>query len=308
MFKKVTQWLGVVLFASLLSASLVSAPLALAAPQISPEQSRSHLIWKGSIAQSTVYLMGSIHFGLPSMYPLPKRIVAAFEHADVLMVEVDIRKTNQAATMALVGKMGFYHDGSTLRDHLPVSQYQRFGKAMRQFGLPVEAMLPQKPWLAVLSLSAAAVKAQGFSEQFGVDQYFLNRASNKRVIEIESIGQQITLMDGFSMHEQQWMLNQSLDELDRADIELKAMVLNWQTGNEAAFVEQTLQEFPEGEISQRVYKAVFIDRNIKMTKAVEKTANTKQGIYFVVVGAGHLIGAEGIPALLQKKGYSVSRY
>jgi uncharacterized protein YbaP (TraB family) len=308
MFEKVMQWLSALLFFSLVSVSLVSAPLASADPQINSEKNKSHLIWKGSIAQSTVYLMGSIHFGLPSMYPLPKRIVAAFERADVLMVEVDIRKTNQAATMALVGEMGFYHDGSTLQDHLSVSQYQRFGNAMQQFGLSIEAMLPQKPWLAVLTLSAAAVKAQGFSEQFGVDQYFLNRASNKQVIEIESIAQQITLMDGFGVQEQQWMLNQSLDELDRADIELRAMVLNWQTGNETAFIEQTLKEFPEGEISQRVYKAVFVDRNINMTRVIEKAATTTRGSYFVVVGAGHLIGTEGVPALLQKKGYRISRY
>lgn len=252
--------------------------------------------------------MGSIHFGISSMYPLPDRIMAAFESADALMVEVDIRKTDQAKTMALIGDMGFYRDGSTLQDHLSVSQYQRFGQAVKQFGLPLEAMLPQKPWLVVFTLSAIAVKAQGFSERLGVDQYFLSRASSKRVIEIESIEQQLTLMDSFGEPEQQWMLSQSLEELDRADVELRSMVLHWQTGNVAAFEELTLKGFPKGAISQTVYKAVFVDRNRRMAEVIERTATAKRGVYFVVVGAGHLIGSEGVPALLRNNGHRVSRY
>ena len=242
------------------------------------------------------------------MYPLPQRIMDAFEHASALVVEVDIRKTNQSSTMALLGEMGFYHDGSSLQTHLSASQYQRLAEKVEQFGLPLDAIKVQKPWLAVLSLSAISVKDQGFSEHFGVDQYFLNRAANKRVIEIESIEKQLRLMNGFSDKEQSWMLDQSLNELDQADVELKAMVGNWKTGDEKRFEQQITKGFPKDKISQSIYNAVFIDRNKTMASNIVRMAVAEPGIYFVVVGAGHMIGPEGIPTLLKNKGYVVNRY
>lgn len=296
MSRKIPGLIPALLLVSLIVASPVSA------------QKPSHLIWKGSVAQSTVYLMGSIHFGLPSMYPLPIRIQTAFESSDALLVEVDIRDANQDATMALVTKVGIYHDGTTLQDHLPSMQFRRFESVVQQLGLPVEMMLPQKPWLAVLTLSAISVQLQGFSDQLGVDRYFLDRVSSQKVIEIESIEQQLALMSSFSDKEQQWMLSQTLDEFDDAGKALQEMVLNWQTGDENAFVEQTLEGFPKGKESKRIYQAMFTDRNKSMANYIIKLASSKPGIYFVVVGAGHLIGSDGVPALIKKSGYSVSRY
>ena len=296
MIQKISRLIPALLLVSLIVASPVSA------------QKPSHLIWKGSVAQSTVYLMGSIHFGLPSMYPLPNRIVTAFESSDALLVEVDIRDASRDATMALVSKVGMYHDGTTLQDHLPSAQFQRFEGVVQQLGLPVEMMLPQKPWLAVLTLSAISVQLQGFSDQLGVDRYFLDRVSSQKVIEIESIEQQLALMSSFSDKEQHWMLSRTLDEFDDAGKALQEMVLNWQTGDENAFFEQTLEEFPKGKESKRIYQAMFTDRNKSMADYIIELANSKPGIYFVVVGAGHLIGSDGVPELIKKSGYSVSRY
>ena len=296
MIRKISGLIPALLLITLIVASPVSA------------QKPSHLIWKGSVAQSTVYLMGSIHFGLPSMYPLPNRVMTAFESSDALLVEVDIRDANQDATMALVSKVGMYHDGTTLQDHLPSMQFQRFEGVVQQLGLPVEMMLPQKPWLAVLTLSAISVQLQGFSDQLGVDRYFLDRVSSQKVIEIESIEQQLALMSSFSDKEQHWMLSRTLDEFDDAGKALQEMVLNWQTGDENAFFEQTLEEFPKGKESKRIYQAMFTDRNKSMANYIIKLASSKPGIYFVVVGAGHLIGSDGVPTLIKKSGYSVSRY
>mgnify|MGYP003385694698 CR=1 FL=1 len=269
---------------------------------------KSHLIWEGKIADSTVHLMGSIHYGMPSMYPLPKRIMSAFERSTALLVEVDISKASPASTMALIKENGFYQDGSTLKDHLTASQFTRLERDVAQWGVPVSALLQHKPWLVVMSLTAIAVKAQGYSETLGVDQYFLDRIGSKKVIEIESLEQQISLMSGFNEEVQQWMLVQGLGELNRATIELDAMLTNWKRGNESAFYEQTVKEFPEGELSQTVYQQVFIDRNRSMAEFVEKLASSKPGRYFVVVGAGHLVGPEGVPALLSKKGHAINRY
>ncbi|MBL4583487.1 MAG: TraB/GumN family protein [Pseudomonadales bacterium] len=271
-------------------------------------QANSHLVWKATVGNSTLYLMGSIHFGLPSMYPLPDRIMKAFNSADTLMVEVDIREDASASAAPLIMEYGFYRDGSSLADRLSAAQYKRLEQTLTKLGIPIESILPQKPWLVVLGLTAYSVKTLGFSDQLGVDRYFLDRASNKTVVQLETLGKQIKLMDGFSDKEQVWMLDQSLDELDVASVELEKMLHSWKMGDAKAMLQQTAQEFQGEKIGNHVFQKIILDRNHSMNTTIENIASTKAGIYFIVVGAGHLVGPEGMPALLKATGHSVQRF
>ena len=56
------------------------------------------------------------------------------------------------------------------------------------------------------------------------------------------------------------------------------------------------------ELNERLY----FQRNIKMTRSIKSYLKQK-GQYFVVVGAGHLIGDKGIVQLLKNAGYRITR-
>ncbi|MDD4194832.1 MAG: TraB/GumN family protein [Syntrophorhabdaceae bacterium] len=55
-----------------------------------------------------------------------------------------------------------------------------------------------------------------------------------------------------------------------------------------------------------VYKKIMTDRNRNMTKRIS-TYLKSGGRVFVVVGAGHMVGDEGIIELLRKEGYRVDQ-
>ncbi len=55
-----------------------------------------------------------------------------------------------------------------------------------------------------------------------------------------------------------------------------------------------------------MYDELITNRNYAMTEKIEGFLKTDKN-YFVVVGAGHVIGEEGIVALLRKKAYRVSQ-
>ena len=81
------------------------------AQQAAPAQPkpRRFLMWKATSPTATVYLVGSIHLGDSSMYPLPKEVESAFAAAKVLAVEINIKNADQAKMMGLVQKYGLVY-------------------------------------------------------------------------------------------------------------------------------------------------------------------------------------------------------
>ncbi|MEW6002985.1 MAG: TraB/GumN family protein, partial [Nitrospirota bacterium] len=55
-----------------------------------------------------------------------------------------------------------------------------------------------------------------------------------------------------------------------------------------------------------VYEKLIFERNKNMTTKMEDFLKTEK-TYFVIVGAGHLVGDKGILDLFIKKGYSVEQ-
>jgi len=54
----------------------------------------------------------------------------------------------------------------------------------------------------------------------------------------------------------------------------------------------------------RLYESLFYERNRKMADKIEKML-AGRGTYFVAVGAGHLVGRQGIIDILSRRGFSV---
>lgn len=80
----------------------------------------------------------------------------------------------------------------------------------------------------------------------------------------------------------------------------------WRTGDVKAMeslVTQTLNEYPE---IRPIYDMLFYRRNRDMTARIEQFLQSRDTV-FVVVGAAHLVGKEGIIELLKKKGYKTEQ-
>ena len=84
------------------------------------------------------------------------------------------------------------------------------------------------------------------------------------------------------------------------------MVRAWASGDvqamESIMSEAALQDASLAPIVVRL----FDERNMRMTSTIEGYINSN-GSYFVIVGAGHLLGKRGIVELLKSKGYGVEQ-
>jgi len=265
--------------------------------------------WQVTSAQTTVYLMGSIHFADSSFYPLRNEIEEAFEQSDTLVVELDITKTDTSAYSQLIAEKGVYLSGKTIKEAVAKETWLQLRQRLLNLNIQYDAVKHYKPGVLVLTLSSIQVMHMGFSPQLGIDVHFLEKATQgnnqKEVVELETLEQQLNLF--LNIPNGELLLKESLYSLDDSALLLADMVRFWKGGNEASMnvllFEDALTEYPE---FSAIYDRLFFQRNKAM--AIKIDAMLKQaGRYFVVVGSGHLIGEKGIVNLLKEQGYKVER-
>ena len=286
---------------------LTAAKLSTQLSQLGAKGDNHYFLWKATAGKGVVYLLGSLHFGTQDMYPLPEGIMDAFASANVLVVEANIHNQKKAeAAQRLVAK-GVYADGSGLEDHLKPATWRKLSGIAKNLGVSEETLRPQKPWLAALTLTGQALSQAGFSEDFGVDQAFIKEAEGKKpVLEMESVDEQIKLFDGFSAQEQEQMLLQSLQDFARGPEIFKNIADAWKKGDADAIDMITRQSFEAGPVATKLFKTLFTDRNIAMANKIDELLADGR-TYFVVVGAAHLAGEQGILKLLETKSYKISQ-
>lgn len=303
---KCTDDAGVVTFQDR-SCAGVDVPVAVANDETDSDKPAKHFLWQASAGKGTLFLLGSIHFGTPQMYPLPMVMTDSFKKADTLVVEADIGNVDQLQLAQLLASKAMYQDGLTLRQHLSDKTWQKLEQVAQSMGIPIELLNKQKPWFVSMTLTALALKQLGFSEDKGIDAHFLSLAKGKKkVVELEGMAWQLSLFDQLTAEEQVVMLEESLRELDEGKAFFAKLLRFWSAGDASGV--QSL--FDEGMMAEkggeRLNQLIILDRNKSMTDKLHALA-VKGGRYFVVVGAGHLSGAEGIVALLKQRGYQVSQ-
>ncbi len=267
-----------------------------------------HLLWRVTMDSQQAYLLGSLHFGTETMYPLADAVMDAYHESTALVVELNILAADPIRTARLMLSKGMYPSiEDNLKTALMPSTWQALLTAAGRYNLPIEFLQQQKPWLAALTLSMHAFKQLGFSEQLGIDLHFLQLAQNSReIIELETAAQQLGVFEQLSGEEQENLLRQTLTDLQESDEFIDTMLNAWIAGDAAALNQLLNDSLQANPGTERVYQLLLVDRNAKMTaRIVELISSGEQP--FVVVGAGHLVGADSIVEMLRQQGYQVEQ-
>jgi len=272
-------------------------------PSGSPEKV---FLWEAKSAKNTVYILGSIHLAKPSLYPLDKRIEDAFKRSRTLVVEVNIEAFDPITLQQMFMERGIYSDGTTIKDHLSQETFELVEEKLGDSGFVLSQMLVFKPWFLSITLATFELLKLGFNPEYGVDKHFLKKARGKEILELESLEYQLNLFDGFTDKQQDLLLFSTLLDLQIIEREMGNLIRAWKNGN-ADKVEEILmkglEEYPE---ILPIIEKIFYERNREMVLKIERYLGTSD-TYFVVVGAGHLVGEKGIIQLLKKKGYSLEQ-
>ena len=262
--------------------------------------------WEVKSPTTTIYLLGSIHFAKPDLYPLDMEIEAAFAKASTLVVELDNKKIDQSEMRRLILKKGMYEKSDSIENHIGGDTLTALKDHLNRYDMPLEGYSKMKPGFLAMTLSVAHVYRMGYVPDYGIDMYFLNKAQGKTVLQLENYQDQIELF--FDMPNEELFLKDTILQLATMEEQINDIVHAWKQGDTNALTKQIIidpqKQHPE---LQLVYDQIYTHRNYKMAAKIEDYLKNKD-IYFVVVGAGHLIGEQGIVSILSKNGYKITQY
>jgi uncharacterized protein YbaP (TraB family) len=261
-------------------------------------------LWKVQAGPRVMYLAGSIHALTADVYPLNPAFERAFQASDTLVEELDLSQGDMLALAPLLLAKGMYQDGRTFDQAVSKETLALVTKRLDS-PLSAELIRTMKPWMVMLMLTAMQVQQAGLNVDLGLDKYFFDKArqEQKTVIGLETAESQIDRFDTMPERLQEQLLRSSLAEAETQGRELTTIVSAWQRGDAGALEQTLLSGFTQ---YPAAYQSLIVERNHNWMPQLEKClARTTPCL--VVVGAAHLVGPDGLLALLQKQGYSIEQ-
>ena len=255
------------------------------------------LYWQAKKDDLTLTILGSVHVGDESMYPLPTQITDTLKEIDGLIIETDIRKSE-----------GVVYPTTTVTtaDVLSAEQKRLLTSISKSLGMPTQQLLSSPPWATSLSIQMQQLKNLGFGSASGVDATLAYKATiqDVPVISLEPLQFQIDLIAGQKDSGKEWLLT-SLEEFDQTDRVVHCLIESWKAGDESK-----LEVFAQlSEMPTELEKSFLTDRNVDWANKLSANdwkLDTK-GHYLLVVGTLHLIGEGNLLELLEKRGFVINQ-
>jgi uncharacterized protein YbaP (TraB family) len=307
--KKQKHW-GAVLLSFLLAVSLL-----VGCSGTSNEDATPLMLWQVTDDEGhTLYLMGSIHVGTEESIPPEQTMIDAYESSDALAVEIDLLAYDDdiLQQLEISTRYSQYEDGSSVQEHLDADVYEE-AKAVLMENSSYQSSydyLTVNQWSSLFR--QLAMKVAGYESKYGMDRYWLSLAKEdgKTIYELESVAQQMDMMESYSEALQAWLLESAIS-IENAAKSLQNTMAAWVKGDAEALassekeISEDLTE-TEAELLEEYWDKVIFTRNDEMADAAESYLQSGETVFFTV-GAGHMGGTRGIVNQLREKGYTVQQ-
>jgi len=261
-------------------------------------------VWTIERAGQTGWLVGSLHLMTPDAYPLPPFLESAFLSAQVLVEEADPDELKAPEAAAELVRRAFYPAGQSLEKHLSADTYRSIVERASKVGLPAEAVQRMRPWMLAITLAAVEMQSAGFDPALGLDRHFRDRAigMGKPLQTLEASLEQVSILESLGAALQESLVVETLRGTETEISQIRTLMAAWK-GGDAAGLERILLDGTKE--SPQIYQALFVDRNKRWVPKIE--ACLAKARCMVVVGAGHMVGPDGLIDMLSKRGYTVSQ-
>ena len=262
-------------------------------------------MWQVEGQTNSIYILGSIHLLREQDYPLPSVIDSAYDDAEVIVMELDMDDLDPVYTQMAFNRAGVMTDGRTLRDLMGDEAYSQAVKLAEIADIPLDMLAQSEPWLAAMTVEIMLLYRIGFDPALGVEMTMTSRATRdgKPIEGLETVDEQLAFLDGLPLDVQSEMLIQTLTEGVALAETIDELIEAWHYGD-IATLEGGLLSIPEGQAE--FVEVLITNRNRRWAEAIVDWVDDDRD-YLVIVGAMHLVGNDGVPALLKSKGLGIQQ-
>ncbi len=269
--------------------------LALLAPSVLPAQPSGRLektlLWEvtGNGVAGRSYLYGTMHLQSRRVFDLSDSVLIALRSCRVFMPEADMDSLGTE-----MFRMLFHGDTTVdLKKLLSPERYNELDTELQaSIGLPIEQARHMKPWMVAFLKQP---KVSDADRPAFLDAWLgrVARLEGLRLVGLESVAEQMSTFDGLSF-----------DDLDaRSGSKDDAASLDTLVNMYAEGDLEGIARMVDGSQSDTLNEVMLTRRNHRMIGRIETMMRSEPA--FVAVGAAHLVGQEGLIALLRARGYQV---
>ena len=244
------------------------------------------------------WLFGTIHALPPGARWQSPALSRAIGQAGVLVVEV--RDLDPKAIAAQFDRLAHDRPGPPLDQRLPPAPRRELARWLASEGAAPRQYDRLETWAAALALARLGADSEPDN---GVDRALLDRFAGRPVAELEGAADQLAIFDRLPERDQRAMLAAVIAEHGDAKDDEQMLARAWIMGD-LGRMETTART---GLLADpALYDALLAKRNATWLGKIERLLAMRQNP-LVAVGAAHMLGRDGLPALLARNGYRVRR-
>ncbi|HSV70414.1 MAG TPA: TraB/GumN family protein [Methylibium sp.] len=274
--------------------------------QAAERQARDRgFLWRIEQGGRTSWLYGTIHVARYEWTVPGPQLAAALRQARVLALEIDLGDP-QALADALLASPALTGGGA-----LPPAVRERLARRLAAECLPTALADLLPPTLQAATLGALAGRREGLDPAWAIDMALSTRAhaAKKRVIALESLADQLAALQGRDSADSLRFVERTLDDLDsgRALPQVRRIAEVWARADHGE-----LERWPawcdclDSPADRALMHRLLDARNGAMAERID-ALHREGGAVLAAVGALHMTGPQGLPALLAARGYRVER-
>lgn len=304
--------LTVTLWAALASAQAPSAdcppkaqPLTTAQVQAGMRSARDHgFLWRVSKNGRSSWLYGTLHVGKPDWgFPGPK-LRAALGASDTIALEID------ALDPSMQQRMGKALAAQS-RPALPAEMQARLDHAAQAECLPAASLASMAPEMQIATLTTLLGRRDGLDPGFGTDMFLAGYGHGRQlaVVSLETPELQLALLQSDTPAETVEAVGEALDDIESGKSRATLLRVSkvWADSDWSALSGYASWCDCLNTPRDRAEMVRLLDdRNPAMADGIAALHASGQRV-FAAVGSLHMIGPEGLPAQMARRGYRVER-
>ncbi|HEV3428491.1 MAG TPA: TraB/GumN family protein [Paraburkholderia sp.] len=262
---------------------------------------------------TTIYLLGTLHVGDPVDYPpnqpFRQPILAALNASPTLALELS--PDDLLVSQDDVSKYGVCRR-PCLEQMLPEPLWAKLAARLRGNPEALAEIRKMKPWLASLLVETYDSLSAGLQTEYGTEAQLQNvylRLKGRRIVGLETLGEQMRAFTNLNLAQQREMLAQDLGQTPAQNLaDVQTLLRLWRVGDADAIAAwenaRTEKLAHDPRVAATVDNRIVYERNRRFVARMQQYAGPNKPL-FVAIGSLHLGGRKGVLQLLRQRGFTV---